>query len=65
MKKETTLWLAVNADGIEKCSEYKPYRYSDEYWGHCAQILSLPNGTIKKLIGKELTWDDEPFEYKG
>lgn len=24
----------------------------------------LPKGSIKKLIGKELTWDDEPVELK-
>lgn len=25
----------------------------------------LPKGTIKKLIGKELTWEDEPVKYEG
>ena len=25
-------------------------------------IIELPKGTIEKLIGKSLTWDDEPFE---
>lgn len=25
-------------------------------------IVSLPKGSIKKLIGKELTWEDEPVE---
>lgn len=24
----------------------------------------LPKGTIKKLIGRELEWEDEPVEYK-
>ena len=25
----------------------------------------LPKGTIKKLIGRELTWEDEPVKYEG
>lgn len=26
--------------------------------------IGLPRGTIKKLIGRELTWNDEPVEIK-
>lgn len=26
--------------------------------------IKLPKGSIKKLIGKELTWEDEPVELK-
>lgn len=26
--------------------------------------LSLPNGSIKKPIGRELSWNDEPVELK-
>ena len=26
--------------------------------------IDLPNGSIEKLIGKPLTWDDEAVEYK-
>lgn len=26
--------------------------------------IQLPKGSIKKLIGKELNWDDEPVELK-
>jgi len=25
-------------------------------------LISIPKGTIKKLIGKEMTWEDEPYE---
>ena len=25
----------------------------------------LPKGTIKKLIGRDLTWEDEPVKYEG
>ena len=27
------------------------------------EIVVLPKGTIEKLIGKKLTWEDEPYEY--
>lgn len=26
--------------------------------------IAIPNGTIKKLIGRSLTWEDEPVELK-
>ena len=27
-------------------------------------MIELPQGTIKKLIGRELTWNDEPVKLK-
>ena len=27
--------------------------------------LKLPQGTIEKLVGKKLTWEDEPIKYFG
>ena len=27
-----------------------------------SNVVKLPKGTIKKLIGKELSWEDEPVE---
>lgn len=27
-------------------------------------MIELPKGSTKKLIGRELTWDDEPVELK-
>ena len=38
----------------------------DRYWiddKYCS-YLNLPKGSIKKLIGRELTWDNEPVELK-
>lgn len=29
--------------------------------GVSCNLISLPKGTIKKLIGKEMTWEDEPI----
>ena len=34
-------------------------------WGAYPTWSYLPKGTIKKLIGRELTWDDEPVKYEG
>ena len=31
---------------------------------HHYSDIELPKGTIKKLIGHELTWEDEPVELK-
>ena len=30
----------------------------------CCKCLELPKGSIKKLIGRELSWNDEPVELK-
>lgn len=64
-------WVAVNADGKEFLSRKKPYRggYGEHgYWspryssiGGC---ILIPKGSIKKLIGRELSWKDEPVELK-
>lgn len=48
--------------GGEKISPEKPMRIAD-FW-ICKQMLSLPKGSIEKLIGKKLTWEDEPVELK-
>lgn len=72
------MWLAVNKDGVEVCFNYKSIRDSKgDYpspitiWSEGFQPdyknnfrgVKLPKGSIKKLIGKELTWEDEPYEY--
>jgi hypothetical protein len=63
-------YLAVNKDGQELIFESLPERCDYEYWTVFPSILSddvmdritLPQGSIEKLIGRELTWDDEPIE---
>lgn len=63
-------WLAVNGDGSERIFADKPYRNEDPRFGlqwnggWLSSYISLPKGSIKKLIGRELTWSDEPFELK-
>lgn len=66
-------WVAVNYNGQEIISQYslKRARSSDyefkriDVWtsGYDSKFV-LPKGSIKKLIGYELTWSDEPVELK-
>ena len=61
-------WLAVDFDGMEYIFASKPIR-NKEY--NCWQlddsrllldVVYLPHGSIKKLIGRELSFTDEPVE---
>ena len=61
-------WLVVNYYNIEQIVSDKPVR-CQRYLGNWVhridinKVVSLPKGTIKRLIGRELTWDDEPVEF--
>ena len=55
-------WLAVDKYGLEAIYKVKPHRLYDCIWA--SQFTGLPPGSIKKLIGRELTWSDEPVELK-
>lgn len=63
-------WLAVNEYGSERIFADKPYRNTDPRFGlnwNCGWLslyIELPKGSIKKLIGRELKWEDEPVELK-
>ena len=63
-------WLAVDFDGMEYIFASKPIR-NKVY--NCWQlddsrllldVVDLPKGSIKKLIGRELSFTDEPVELK-
>lgn len=54
-------WVAVNPNGEERVSVYMPIRAEANFW-YGVISLEMPKGSIQKLIGKELTWDDEPVE---
>lgn len=61
-------WVAVDKDGIERIFPFQPYRVID-YWTceiyTCFPVpITLPKGSIKKLIGRDLTWDDDAVELK-
>ena len=64
-------WVAVDSLGNEYIYANKPV-FDSGYWCDVITIdhyyydteIHLPKGTIKKLIGKDLTWQDEPVELK-
>lgn len=64
-------YVAVDKDGSEAIYNIKPFRGTNrlknntEMWvlSHIgAHYIVIPKGTIKKLIGKDLTWNDEPVK---
>ena len=61
-------WVAVTKQGREFISMCKPVRVTDEDnyygWKDTFTEISLPSSSIKKLIGRELTSEDEPVELK-
>ena len=64
-------WLAVHENGKEGIFTNKPVRKEYNWWDMVYidytsfdSEISLPIGTIKKLIGRNLTWKDEPVELK-
>ncbi|MDD4971920.1 MAG: helix-turn-helix domain-containing protein [Paludibacter sp.] len=60
-------YLTVDEDGKEAIHSYKPIRQSglmddNLFWWSGEKRINLPPGTIKKLTGEQLTWNDEPVE---
>ena len=61
-------YLAVEPNGNELIFSEAPRRF-DEYstcgWfcsNNSSQCVYVPNCTIKKIIGKTITWNDEPIK---
>lgn len=48
------------ADNIPERTFFEWSPWEDVYGNSCT-LIPLPKGTIKKLIGKEMTWKDEPI----
>ena len=60
-------WVAVNKYNREYIYEEEPKRCYYGVWSQASLLdnaVELPQGSIKKLIGRELTWNDEPVELK-
>ena len=58
-------WVAVNKNGDEVLFDFEPERYNNFFWVEdVGDDIYLPKGSIKKLIGRELTWEDNPVELK-
>ena len=54
-------WVAVDKNGDEYIFECMPHRYEGEWYETCDN-QELPKGSIKKLIGRDLTWKNHPIE---
>ena len=57
-------WICVDKDGTELKFSKKPRRWRDTGWVQIPDGEELSDGTIEKLIGRPLTWSDEPYELK-
>lgn len=54
----------ANADECwQEMQKHQPFGWIRNFW-ISKQMLNLPKGSIKKLIGRELNWNDEPVELK-
>ena len=64
-------YVAVDKDGTEVIFDDIPVRGTNKLKCNCDQwalnsvtsnYIVLPKGSIEKLIGRTLTWDDEPVK---
>lgn len=61
-------WFVVDGDGSEYIFEVKPKRSKEgQIWQLPTRysnysIISLRKGTIEKIVGRKVTWDDEPIK---
>lgn len=57
-------WVAVDMDNTEWIFNKKPFRSDDGYWYSDSHFIYIPEGSIKKLIGRDLSWEDNCVELK-
>ncbi len=57
-------YVAIDFDGEETVFDTFPIRGPKGWFSGDARDMQvkLPSGSIKKLIGREMTWDDEPVK---
>ena len=58
------VWVCVPKDGGEQIHQEQPRRKWKSIWISEEEMVYLPKGSIKKLIGRELDWNSEPVELK-
>lgn len=59
------MWLAVSKEGIELAFNERPVRNFEKWtpkYPYISDCVTLPNGTIEKLTGKTLKWEDDSIE---
>lgn len=59
-------WVAVDKDGTENIFQFRPRRSNNRFIPlySYSMFLTLPRDSIKKLIGRDLAWEDEPVELR-
>ena len=57
-------WVAVDENGDEFIYGNEPYRLQNYWYMSDNYFVELPKGSVEKLLGRELTWNDEPVELK-
>ena len=62
-------WISTDKNGTEAIFTNKPERINyetewpeDEWYDRHGMYVNLPPGSIEKLIGRKLTWEDDPVE---
>ena len=55
-------WLAVDEDKDEWIYMQKPERFNSCWDTVTDDCYMLPNGAIRQLLGKKITWDNEAVE---
>lgn len=57
-------WVATDWNGEEWVYGAMPVRGDTAWYTDTGDYVELPKGSIKKLIDRDLTWQDEPVELK-
>ena len=59
-------WVAVDEDGRECIYQFRPKRGNNRFIPlyEYSMSMALPKGLIKKIIDRDLTWEDNPVELK-
>lgn len=56
-------WLAIDDNKEEWIYQEEPSRKYSFWKMQLSDVcIQLPSGSIQKLIGRELTWEDSPVE---
>lgn len=55
-------YVAISHTGAEIIFRNKPRLKDNECLSYSGEAIKLPNGSIKKLTGKEIKFGDEPVE---
>lgn len=55
-------WLIVTDKGCEAILRNKPIKKENSFYSWSGELIYLTNGTIEKIIGRKITFSDEPVE---